>query len=832
MIRFCDSEVGCLEYKLLDRGRLLSYFLSGHLTEIVCVYDGPDAEDFIGIITYYSLLDAVSINAAIVRDYVILDKDIWLTAREIFRKRGRGIRNMLPLPVLDKDYQLVCFAYQDEEANREIRMLRELEKTQGVVQFADVFSEYTCVKIYGFNELAYFFAKYLRKQYIQVQVSDGMWQEFFDSEENPVPEYECLNIYAEGTWERPRDWKENLLRSVSVEFDCIDKIYEVNLKRNLIKNADIECSALLEHLRIEKEIILCGVDKKSQDAYDFLMGNGIEACCFAVEELNVECMHRMFGKKIITISEAARIYHTPIFIDCTSQYSAWGLGSVDYFDYIGYKRNEGFILLKDYVEIPENNLLDVLKNAKIVLSGDCYLCSRLYEYLKQNDILATGYLQTLQKDLQPENMPEVFADNINEDTICILIEPIYRSDAKEGLAGKEEKNQRIVFLREKGLDNYTDYFSDIVSFIHMEQDNEMKYHREYLMPKKVVIGSILPYNGNIFLRSLLDSHPTVLSIYYCDLNNQLFWICMRLSMVRAEDIMPLFWKLIAGNEESITDRPAFVKKMERLLAESNRFTSQELFVMFHIAYRSMQGQNINENELRSIVIYWEPHFQERDKTEECAKWLESEDVPCDIINVVRNAVPQKGSTLKETKCIKGGVRTAYRSVLRRMPIDKRKYMQSERLIIKFEDLKCKPKEMLMKICERWGVPWSDTLMQTTKDGVEYVYGDTMQRVSGFDLKPVYNTYDNFFSEFDRLKIMLIDAIWQKRYGYAYVEPDWFTRGEVQEMFLKEFYFERPGDRTGFYKDCLDLDRRIALQNDLRYRVQEVRCLLSIWESVF
>ena len=80
--------------------------------------------------------------------------------------------------------------------------------------------------------------------------------------------------------------------------------------------------------------------------------------------------------------------------------------------------------------------------------------------------------------------------------------------------------------------------------------------------------------------------------------------------------------------------------------------------------------------------------------------------------------------------------------------------------------------------------------------------------------------------------MLIDAIWQKRYGYAYVEAVWVTRGEVQEMFLKEIYFERPGDRTGFYKDCLDLDRRIALQNDLRYRVQEVRCLLSIWESVF
>lgn len=832
MIRFCDSEVGCAEYSLLDRGRLLSYFLSGHLREIVCVYDGSCAEDFVGIITYSSLLYAVSVNAAIVRDYVILDRDIWQSAREIFKKRGKEIRDTIPLPVLDRNYQLICFAYQDEDANREMRMLRELEETQGVLQFADVFPEYKCVKINGFNELAYFFAKYLKDQGIQVQVNDAMWQDFFNDGECLVPEYECLNLYAEGTWDKPRDWKENLLRSVSVEFDCIDKIYEANIKKNLIKNAETEYSALFKRLQEEKEIVLCGIDKKSQDAYDFLMGSGIEACCFAVEELKVEYIHKLFGKKIITISEAMSTYQNPVFIDCVSQYSAWGLGNVDYFDYIGYRRNEGFILLKDYVEIPENNLLNVLKDLKVVLVGDHYLCSRLYEYLKKREILAEGYLQTLQRDSKPENMPEVLEDAIREDVLCILIEPVYRSDAKEGLAGKEEKNQRVQFLRKKGIDNYTDYFSDLIPFIHMEQDNRTKYSKGYLKPKRIVIGSILPYNGNVFFRSLLDSHPHILSIYYCDLNNQLFWICMRLSMVCAENILPLFWEMIEGNEESITNRSAFVEKMEKLLAGGSGFTSQELFVMFHIAYMYMKGWNLNENDINSMVLYWEPHFQERDKTEECVKWLETADVPCDIINIVRNAVPQKGSTLKEINCINGGVRAAYCSALRRMPVDKREYMQKDRLVIKFEDLKCKPKEILMEICNRWGVPWSDTLMQTTKDGVEYVYGDTMQRVSGFDLRPVYNIYDNFFSELDRLKIMLMDAIWQKRYGYVYAEPDWFTRRELQEIFLKKFCFEDPGDTTGFYKDSLELDNRITMQNDLRHRAQEVRCMLSMWESVF
>lgn len=826
MIRFCDSDVGFVEYGTLSRSEILSYFLSGHIEEIVCVYNDSEAEEFIGIITYDSLLHALSIDAAILKEYVILDQDVWKNVREIFNKGGRNHRRVIPLPVLDIDHNLICFAYEDMDANREIRMLRELKEARGALQFSDIFPEYKCVKIYGFNELAYFFVDYLKDQNVQVRLDSEMWQGFFVDEECQYPEYECMSIYAEGTWEKTRNWKENLLRSASVEFECVDKIYEANIKNNYIGNASEGDKALLERLRGEKEVILCGTGMKAQDAYDFLIGNGVEVCCFAVNELNVRQIHRLFGKKIIGIDEAIYTYRNPVFIDCTSKYSAWGLGDVDYFDYIGYRRNENFIMLRDYVEVPDNNLLNALGNSKVVLAGDRYLCSKLYEYLTRKMISVIGYLCTLQGDVRPENIPEVSVDDVSEDIMCLIAEPAYYSFAKGGDVGIEEKNQRIAYLKEQNIDNYTDYFGDMTPFINIEKEIDIKYATNSLMPKRVVLGSILGHSGNYFFKALLDSHPFILWIHYIDLNEQIFWLCIRLSTERAENIPDLFCKFIEENTQSIVNQPQFVAKMKQLLECNSRFTSQELFVMFHIAYMHMYGMDVTEEDIKNMIIYWEPHYLDLHKLEECVEWLGTKEMPCDIINVVRNAISQRGSAIKNPWCFEKGIKEAYYEVLESIPLEYKKYEQSDRLIVKFEDLKCRPKEVLQDICKRWDLEWSDTLMQVTWKGQEAVYSDVLQEVRGFDLKPVYNMYENFFSEYDRLRILLIHAPVQKKYGYPYVETDQFTRKVLQEMFLKAFRFEEPGDTTGLYKDRLDLDSRIALQEHFRRRLQETRCLLN------
>ena len=207
-----------------------------------------------------------------------MDKDIWKNARTYIKKHD-GITGGL-LPVLDKEYHLICFAYEDRDANREIRMLRELSDLSGAVQFSDIYSQYKCVKIYEFNELAYFCAEYLRSQNIAVKSVCE------------VPEYECLTVYAEGVQEKSINWKENLLRSVSVEFEFIDKVYEANISKGIIKNAKEDCEVLLENLRNGKEIIILGTGRNAQNAYDFMVENGIdnfsEFFSYTISYINIE----------------------------------------------------------------------------------------------------------------------------------------------------------------------------------------------------------------------------------------------------------------------------------------------------------------------------------------------------------------------------------------------------------------------------------------------------------------------------------------------------------------------------------------------------------------
>lgn len=408
----------------------------------------------------------------------------------------------------------------------------------------------------------------------------------------------------------------------------------------------------------------------------------------------------------------------------------------------------------------------------------------------------------------------------------MFVIPIYNSFIKNKWVGKEESDKCIEYLRERNINNYADYFSDMCSFIYIEKSNAVKYTQERLKPARIVLGSIEAGSGNEFFRNLLDSHPQILSMYYSELCNSLFWICVRLSTQNTDNILPLFWKLMEG-DRSIFNREAFNETMEQLLAYKSRYTSQELFVMFHISYCSMYRADMPDVPINNRIIYWEPHHVDRTRLEECVEWLlEAKAVHCDIINVVRNSVMRSGSRIKIPTVQSWGVKGAYTIALECLPVEKKIYAQSSRQAVRFEDLKCNPQETLGKLCDEWNIRWSDILLQTTRRGKAASYIDNVHAVTGFDLQPVYNTYENFYSELDRFRIILINTPWQKKYGYPYVELDKFTRRELQEMLLKKFRFESPGDTTGFYRGCLSLDDRINLLDGLRGKLQEARCLLN------
>ncbi len=807
MIRFCDKEVYTVSFEQTNRDEILDFFLRINIDQIVCVTsrDGK----FNGIITYYSIINVNCVIDSILKDYVIMNQYIWEEAKGFFARFKGGFNEHKLLPVLDKEYHLICFAYEDNDANREIRMLRELSENTLALQFTDIYPEYDVVRIYGFNELAYRFAQYLKSLNVSIQLFGEFWDLFFETDRF-TQDCNYMKIYAEGIAIKKADWVENLFESVSVEFECIDKIYEINIKNGFIKDAMCVEDVIKRLEGGKTEIIILGSGREAQNAYDFLRKENIDIYCFVNDDYE-ERSHRLFGKEIIGNLEIRTRNKNLIFIECSGEHSAWGFGGTDYYDYIGYKRNESYYLAKDYSMMGNSALINVLKDKKVILLGELNLCIYLYDFFLTQCVSVIGYLNIDSKDTS-ERIPEVNPDEIDKDTVCLLAFP----ENFEQIDIQEMKKKKVVgYLKEYNIDNYSDYFCYTASYLEIERYKIVKYTKEALKIKKIIIGSIEYNCGNNFFRGVLDNHPAIMMLNNSWINENLYWICIRLSNIKNNNILEAFWKMCA-DDKIINDCIRFNHKMEQLLALSKYFTSQELFVMIHIAFAYMCRRK--ELDINNMIIYWEPHSIPRVVEEKFAAWLGSEEIRCDIINVVRNKIMSNGiikAFLKDRKRRK----MIYEIILGCPPIVKKKYQWSDRLIVKFEDIKCNPKKIMMEICNRWGILWSDTFLEITVNGENSGYDNGDYIVYDFDLMPVYNTNEKIFSEFDRFRMMIINGPWQKKFGYPYLEITQFSRRELQEMFLKKFRFE---EMLEFESKKMELEFRISVYHLIRYYLQKVR----------
>ena len=348
MIRFCDKEVCCVPENELNRQELLTYFMNGHRHDLVCVME--QSGEFVGMVTYASLLGK-DIKEAVKTEYVILDGSIWEKGRRYFRDCERVFGEMLILPVLDREHRLLCFAWEDDDADRECRMLDELTQLQlrgcNVLNFRDVYPQFDCVTVHECNELAYLFVKYLEMIGVPVKVTGPLWEELQVLKKEEAPEYRTLTIYAEGIGikEKATEWR----KSVSVEFECIDRIYEENICKGVIGDSDGCFEDIVARIS-GRQIAILGSETAALDAYDMLLKYGLDICCFISDRAN-DAGRYLFGKRILKRKEAIKSVEDIIFLEAGCRYSAWGSGATDIFHYWGYKRNHRFFLMEDYIEI-------------------------------------------------------------------------------------------------------------------------------------------------------------------------------------------------------------------------------------------------------------------------------------------------------------------------------------------------------------------------------------------------------------------------------------------------------------------------------------------------
>lgn len=236
--------------------------------------------------------------------------------------------------------------------------------------------------------------------------------------------------------------------SVSPEFECINKIYEKNVLKGRICDTIGDFDELINRLKGEQEIIILEADRMAQDAYDLLMSHGIDICGFAVMGKNNSMR---LGRPIMSTVDAMKRFHHPVFLNCKDMNGALGEEWTEYFDYRGYKRNEQFFLIKDYTDIPTSNLVHVLHNKRVFLTGDERLCRLLSDYLYQveNKEVTVKYV-ALSEKIEPDK----------EDILCLVI-PDYHNRIKDV---KTEMEQLMQQLEDMGFVYYTKYFINSSSF--------------------------------------------------------------------------------------------------------------------------------------------------------------------------------------------------------------------------------------------------------------------------------------------------------------------------------------------------------------------------------
>ena len=77
------------------------------------------------------------------RGGIIFNSDIWSNCRKYFSEH----KTIEKVPIFNGNNELICYAYQDGAANREMRMLYELESANNLICFKEVYTEYTGVVI-------------------------------------------------------------------------------------------------------------------------------------------------------------------------------------------------------------------------------------------------------------------------------------------------------------------------------------------------------------------------------------------------------------------------------------------------------------------------------------------------------------------------------------------------------------------------------------------------------------------------------------------------------------------------------------------------------------
>lgn len=313
------------------------------------------------------------------------------------------------------------------------------------------------------------------------------------------------------------------------------------------------------------------------------------------------------------------------------------------------------------------------------------------------------------------------------------------------------------------------------------------------------------YSGSILLYGIFDAHPNILSFTNNDffLDNLWFYI-QRVKDFSIEEIPKKLMEYHndkvkeSGSSENFLQSSSgitFESEFNNVVAGRRILSEKDIYLASLIAVFYIKGGKYTS--VNKPIIFYDFHVNSS-IFPIMHKWIRHNFANYVLLQPVRNTISRLGSKLR-TEIGYFSERDLYDSWkkwLRYVPSwgtnQIKKEVEDIIIRFRFEDLKLHPKELLTILCEKIGIPWSDTLLEPTSDGEKTVYHvRNSYTVSGFDLKPVYNQYTEFFSSFDRFRLDILFYERQKAYDYDTIDFCCYKFDDqwIQELFQYPFKFE-------------------------------------------
>lgn len=356
------------------------------------------------------------------------------------------------------------------------------------------------------------------------------------------------------------------------------------------------------------------------------------------------------------------------------------------------------------------------------------------------------------------------------------------------------------FVEGKDLFCIGDYLDRDFSFLEMNKDRINPVENEFSIKlssvNKVMLMISRTCSGNEFFNSVLDWHPNILS---CSVNpHVIFAVIQQCSTCCIEELPYRIVELVSAKSYTVDydvfmDNELFVAAFQHIVNGKTELTQGEIFKAIYIADFYACGRQYKSKV--SPIIYIEPHgISDLVMSDVWCDWCERYFDMVMGVTIIRNPITRLGSLFRylEVNSHESIKERILNSELLEWGMHKdyfRNLKNKENIVaIRFEDIKLNPKNILSKLFHILGINWDDIVLQTTQNGKSTVFMGT----SGYDLRPVYNKYEKYFSDFDRTRLKILYAPFCVVYNYENVGE--FSNGveyiQKLALFEKPFKFEQ------------------------------------------